>query len=126
MIRGRISQTLDPLIAIEVRNAAGAFEPLEVILDTGFTGHLMLPHDVIQRIGLEYGGRRSVILASGEVIGINAYTAIVSWDGRRRDVIVLESTSESLLGMSLLQGSRVTLDVLAGGDVLIEQISLPQ
>ena len=106
MIRGRISQTLDPLITIEVRSAAGAFEPLEVILDTGFTGHLMLPQDVIQRIGLDYGGRRSVILASGEVIGINAYTAIVSWDERRRDVIVLELTSESLLGMSLLQGSR--------------------
>ena len=123
MIRGRVSQALDPLITIEVRDADGGLEPLEVILDTGFTGHLTLPRDSIQRLRLTYSGRRTVILASGQMIGIDAYTAVVSWGGQHRDVVVLESISESLVGMSLLQGSRVTLDIRVGGVVLVERSS---
>lgn len=123
MIRGRVSQALDPLITIEVRDVDGGLELLEVVLDTGFTGHLTLPSDAIQRLGLTYGGRRTVILASGEMTGLDAYTAVVSWEGQHRDVLVLESISESLAGMSLLQGSRVTLDVWVGGEVLVEQSS---
>ena len=37
-------------------------------------------------------------------------------------MIVMESSSESLIGMSLLEGSRVTLDVHADGSVLIEDV----
>lgn len=125
MIRGRVSRTLDPLITLEVYDAYGVLEPLEVILDTGFTGHLTLPRDAIRRLGLTYGGRRTVILANGELRGVDAYTAVVSWGGEHRHVVVLESISESLAGMSLLQGYRVTLDVRADGDVLIEQAPLP-
>src|SRR5262249_60579706 len=35
-----------------------------------------------------------------------------TWHGRERDVIVLEADGDPLIGMSLLYGSRVTLDVV--------------
>ena len=120
MITGSVSQDLEALIAVNVEDGNGASHSLEVVVDTGFTGYLVLPQAVIRRLGLRFSGRRSVILASGEQSTVDAYAGIVSWHGRRRNVIALESSSESLIGMSLLSGSRVTLDVWADGSVLIE------
>jgi hypothetical protein len=48
--------------------------------------------------------------------------AVVSWDGQDRNVMVLEANGGPLLGMSLLYGSRVTLDVVDGGPVTIQTL----
>ena len=122
MITGSISQDLEALIAVDVEDGDGSSHSLEVVVDTGFTGYLVLPQGIIRRLGLRFSGRRSAILASGQQSTIDAYAGIVSWHRQRRNVIVLESSSESLLGMALLSGSRVTLDVRADGGVLIEDV----
>ena len=89
---------------------------LEVVVDA----YLVLPQAVISRLGLRFSGRRSVTIASVAQITVDAYAGIVSSHERRHNGIVLESSSESLIGMSLLSGSRVILDVRADGSVLIE------
>ena len=120
MIRGSVSQHLEALVTVDVEDGNGESRSLEVILDTGFTGYLVLPLATIRQLGLAFSGRRAVILASGERSAVDAYSGVVPWHGRRRNVIALESSSEFLLGLSLLSGSRVTLDVRAGGSVLVE------
>ena len=82
---------------------------------------LALPQRTIQRLRLERAGERRITLATGESMMVNAYFAIASWIGHRQDVIVFESGSESLLGMALLRGYRVTLDVQEDGDVIVER-----
>ena len=121
MITGRFNQRLEAVVAIDVEGSDGSSHTLELVLDTGFTGYLVLPQAVVRRLGLRYRGRRNVILASGERSALDSYAAAVNWHGRRRDVIVFESRSESLLGVALLSNSSVTLDVWAGGAVLIEE-----
>jgi clan AA aspartic protease len=103
-------------------DSAGHFESLEVVIDTGFTGYLTLPTDTIQLLGLPSAGRRIFELANGERFGFTAYLATVSWHGRLSDALVLQSDSAPLLGMDLLRGSRVTMDVLEGGHVIIEEL----
>ena len=120
MITGKFNQHLEAVVAIDVEGGDGVSHSLEVALDTGFTGYLVLPQGIISRLGLRYRGRRSIILADGERSTINSYASAVTWHGLRRDVIIFESRSESLLGTALLSNSRVTLDVWADGDVLIE------
>ena len=122
MIRGSVSQDLEPVIAVDVQDRDGVFHSLEVVLDTGFTGYLVFSSVIIQQLRLTYRGRRSVILATGEQSTVDAYAALVSWHGRARNVLVMESSSESLIGMSLLAGSRVTFDVHTGGEVLVEDV----
>ena len=41
----------------------------------------------------------------------------VVWHGEEREVTALESDAGPLVGMSLLYGSRVILDVINDGDV---------
>ena len=55
---------------------------------------------------------------------LNVYMARVVWHGRERDVLVSEVEGEPLVGISLLYGSRLTVDVIEGGSAAIEE--LPQ
>ena len=122
MIRGEVSEDQQALVNIEIIDAEGHPRPVEVILDTGFTGYLTLPAETIRQLGLVSVGRRTFELANGELFEFEAYLASVSWHGHLTDALVLRSTSEPLLGMTLLWGSRVTLNAIAQGEVRIETL----
>ena len=120
MITGNVNQALDPSIQIDIEDDDGNFHSTEVVLDTGFNGELALPFDAIRRLGLTYRGQSAISLAVGEALA-RYYDGTTLWHGRRRDLQVLETDGESLIGMSLLEGSVITIQARAGGSVLIEE-----
>jgi predicted aspartyl protease len=61
----------------------------------------------------------SFILAGGSIVALEVHRGTVTWDGADRGVLVLAADGDPLVGMSLLRGSRVTLDVVDGGPVTI-------
>ena len=123
MIRGRVSGSQRALIAVEIIDRDGLPQPVEVVLDTGFTGYLTLPLESISQLELPSVGQRTFELANGELFDFQVYLGSVSWHGRPSDVLVLQSDSDPLLGMALLWGSRVTMDALNDGEVGIEELS---
>ena len=102
MINGRVSAELDPLATIEIKNGQGGDQPVEVVVDTGFNGELVLLSHLVQSIGLEYIDDVPVVLAERQPRPVSAYDCVVSWHGRHREVVVLDMGSEPLLGMGLL------------------------
>ena len=102
-------------------NGSGDFESLDFIVDTGFDADATMPHDVIQRLALPYEGQAQVTLADEQQRQPNIYRGIVFWHGRQRNVMVIEMDGEPLLGISLLQGSILTISSRPGGNVLIEE-----
>ena len=126
MIRGKVNVNQQALINVDFMDGEGRPRPLEVILDTGFTGYLSLPRESINQLGLSSVGQRTFELANGELFEFQVYLESVSWHGRPSDVLILESDSVPLLGMTLLWGSRVTMDALDGGEVTIEELSPAQ
>ncbi len=121
MISGRVSAGLDPLVNIEFGNGTGSFQSLQVVVDTGFSGELALPSELIQSLGLDYIDDVSVALADRQERPVRAYDGVVFWQGRSRDVMVLDMGSEPLLGMALLLGSRLTVSCRPNGAVAIEE-----
>ena len=121
MISGIVTEDLDLLVTIEVFDGNGVLRSLEAVLDTGFNGDLALPRDVILELGLAYRGKLSWILATGQEETMSNYDGAVSWHGQSRDVEVVETASESILGMALVIGSKLTVDARIGGEVLIEE-----
>ena len=114
---------LRPEITISVAGATRVFLNQDAIVDTGFTGWLALPEDTIEELGLTQYGERPANQASG--MGVFAiYGALVSWNGEYRSVLVHRITGDPLIGMALLEGSRLTVDAREDGDVIIEK--LPQ
>ena len=92
------------------------------MLDTGFERELALLVPVIGQLGLQEYDFGFAEQPDGSFARVAIYRATVLWDGQRRQIDVVESGSAPLLGMELLLGSRVTLDVRDGGPITIEAL----
>ena len=130
MIRGKVRISaaeaeivlLQPVITISIAGADHAFQMEEAIVDTGFTGWLTLPKHIIEDLRLTCYGQRRAVLANGEPIASEVYSALVSWHGRIRPALVYQLDGKPLIGMALLSGSRLIADAWDGGDVIIEEV----
>ena len=122
MIGGYVNRDLEPVVPIEIEDSTGSFQSYDVVLDTGFTGELMLPRQAIERLGLTYRGEvDGWTSAVGEETSFSAYDGVVIWHGQTRKVVILENNREPLLGTSLLSGSKIYIDMKSGGEVQIEE-----
>ena len=61
------------------------------MIDTGFTGHLTLPAEVVRSLALSGRGFVEVELADGSTAALEVYDARVLWRGRERFVPVYEA-----------------------------------
>lgn len=123
-MRGRVvSGGREAVLNIEVYPEDGD-QPIEVeaVIDTGFTGHLTLPAGTVEDLELPREGNVEVELANGEIEEMGVYEARVLWHGRDVAVAVYETDGGPLLGMSLLRGSRLTVEAEPSGEVLIDEL----
>ena len=121
MLTGTV-RSLQAWVAVEILDQGNRPHRVEVLLDTGFDGHLKLLATTIQELELVRSGYRYGELADGTMVQFMSYDSTVLWDGQPRFVSVIEADADPLLGMELLLGSRVTLDVHDGGAVTIDTL----
>jgi clan AA aspartic protease len=121
MMTGRIAKR-EAILRLQVIDQNGAVVDVEAAIDTGFTGFVGLPAAVINAHSFDYLGQRQVTLGDGSLVALELYGAHVIWHGRRKLIILSTSNSGPVLGMALLEDSRLTMDVRDGGQVLIEPL----
>ena len=117
MITGIVNQEFEPIISISLRNADGNIYTQDAIVDTGFNGWLSLPPDLIDRLNLNWKRRGRAILGDGSECVFNVYEAMVLWDEDLLIIPVDEADSEPLVGMSLMEGYQLIVQVFEGGIV---------
>lgn len=123
MIAGLVTGDRQAVIHLTVRGPAGQEQEIEAIIDTGFDGWLSLPSSVIVPLGLVWRQRGRALLADGRESVFDIYEATVVWDGEARRVPVDEAETAPLVGMSLLEGCELTVQVRSGGNVIIRPLS---
>jgi len=111
-----------PTVELTLRAPNGQERTIEFIVDTGFTGYLTLPSSVIAALSLPFVQYYRAALADGSVTRLEVYAVRVLWDGALRDTDALSTGGEPLLGMSLLDGSKVNLQAIDGGSVTIKPL----
>ena len=121
MIRGTI-RNRESIIELEVYGPGQPTQQIQAVIDTGYNGYLTLPSHLVTALQLPFAGHRRGTLADGSVTRLDVYLASVVWHGRQIDVLILQAAGAPLIGMSLLEGSRLTMDVVDGGDVSIEEL----
>lgn len=121
MILGTINAQREAVVPLRIFGANGEPHAVQAILDTGFNSELTLPRALIVRLGLRSTGQRRTILGDASEVYLDVYAGTVTWHSRQRNVLVLCSEDGPFLGMSLLMGSRVVLDVTLGGTITIEE-----
>lgn len=97
------------------------FMAVEVVVDTGFTGALALPDQIIRELNLTRHGERIVSLAYGQR-SLPIYGAVVSWLGQRRAAAVYETDDKPLVGNALFTNCRIAIDFQEDGAVTIQPL----
>jgi clan AA aspartic protease len=120
MITGVVTSSREAVIHVLVRGAHDQEAEVEAVIDTGFTGFLTLPARLIARLGLPFAGTTRAALADGSEVSMDVFEATVLWGDQDRGVVVLAAEGAALVGMALLSGYRVTLEVQDRGAVRIE------
>jgi len=117
MITGVVNAEFEPIIPLSIRRSDGQIFPQDAIVDTGFNGWLSLPPDLITQLNLRWKRRGRAMLGDGSECIFNIYEAVVIWDGTLLTIPVDEADSEPLVGMSLMEGYQLTIQVSEGGQV---------
>lgn len=120
MILGQISADREAIIPVPVLDFGGQQTEVEAVIDTGFTDFLTLPPGLIASLRLTVRESVEFVLGDGSPVQFDTYVATVLWDGQQKNILVLASEGGPLVGMSLLYGYRVIMDVVDGGTVTIE------
>jgi clan AA aspartic protease len=118
MIEGTV-RNREALVELTIAGPTGLRLQIEAVIDTGYNGYLTLPESLVNTLQLPFSGHRRGMLADGSVIRLDVFLASLSWRDAEMDILVLTSSGSPLLGMSLLDGNRLSVDVAEGGDVSI-------
>ena len=125
--RGVVDGRRQAWVSVNLREDKGTFKSVAAVVDTGFSGHLTLPLEIIEQKGcppawLVSGRHNSVRLAGGVQRSRRTWNGVVIWHDRLKEVQVIESPGVPLVGMLLLSDCQLTVRVRPGGEVLIEEI----
>ena len=120
MIQGRVNGALEAMVRLVIQGSFGRTREIEAVVDTGYTGFLTLPLALVAELELSYASRGKAFLADGTVADFDVYDAVVMWEGHPVPVEVDATGDRPLLGMELLRGYSLHVEVSEGGRVVIE------
>lgn len=120
MIRGQVDAFDQAIIPLSIRRTDGMLLDLKVVIDTGFSDYLTLSSAQIAALALPFRLRQTFTLADGSDVEFDVYSATVVWDNRDRIVAALSADGDCLVGMRMLRGHHLFMDVIDGGEVRVD------
>ena len=124
MIKGRVNAHREALVSLLLRGAQGLEHTTEAVVDTGYNGFLTLPPGLIEQLNLPFLRSSRAILGDGSVIEFDIHEATVVWNDRLRRIPVDAADVSPLLGMGLLYGHGLNIEVIEDGSVLIRSLAI--
>ena len=123
MIIGSVNANREAVIEIAVLSDRKRIKAVRAVIDTGYTGDLMLPRAIVDELRLSLQAIQDAILGDGSLTTFEMYAGSVIWDGQVRRVEVNASETESLIGMGLLEEYKLEIDGRPGGAVRITALA---
>jgi clan AA aspartic protease len=113
-----VTRDLEPVISLVVIGKKQR-RRIRAVIDTGFSGYLCLPRKMIRELHLDFLMLTQFELADGQKVDMAAYRAKVEFQGSIRDIYIVQSESkDKLIGASLLEDQKLTIDYPARTVVL--------
>jgi clan AA aspartic protease len=99
---------LDVLVSSKLN---GQYAPVTTWIDTAFDGHLVFPHELIERLELDSLVETEAILADGSKVTLETFVCFVDWFGSRLPLQVIANDGRfPLLGTGLLEQRVLHID----------------
>ena len=109
-------------IRLRLKGLRGRRQEVEAVIDTGYTASLTLPPAIVAALGLRWRSMDRFTLADGSECLFDVYVAKVEWDGKVRPILVDEADADPLVGMRLLRGHELKMQIRARGKVTIKRL----
>jgi clan AA aspartic protease len=123
MIIGSVNTNREAVIQIAVLSDSKRIKAVRSVIDTGYTGDLMLPRAIVDELGLFLQAIQDATLGDGSLTTFEMYAGSVIWDGQVRRVEVNASETECLVGMGLLEEYKLEIEGRPGGMVRVTALS---
>ena len=120
MILGNVNALKQAVISLDLRGPQGHTERVDAIIDTGYDGYLTVTPDIVARLQFPFRETRAYELGSGDLIDFPVHNARIIWDGQAKEIATVVTDGGILVGMSLLTGFTLFMDVIDGGAVRTE------
>jgi clan AA aspartic protease len=123
MISGSVNARREAIITVTLIDPSGRSWDIDAVVDTGFNGEFTLSPQAVAAMGLQVAGTVPVLMPDGREDLLDLYRATNVWDGASRTVDVDAANTDPLVGMKLLAGYDVRIQVAEGGAVTIEPMA---
>jgi clan AA aspartic protease len=117
-----IVQSDEGCIRLIVQGPEEGEQEIEGVIDTGYTGALSLPSAVVAALGLRWQTSDRGILADGSECLFDVYEAEIVWDGTVRRLRIDEADADPLIGMTLLRGYELKMQIRDRGKITIKPL----
>jgi clan AA aspartic protease len=122
MMHEVVNLSCEATISLVVSNPNRQTRLIDAVIDTGYTGFLSLPREIIVTLSLPWTGIDRGTLGDGSEVTFAVYAATVIWDGQYRNIPVNEAETDPLVGMGLLYGYDLYIRAVEGGNVTIKPV----
>jgi clan AA aspartic protease len=123
MMQGTVNLNCEGTIPLVVSNQNRQTQLIDAVIDTGYTGFLSLPREIIVTLNLPWSGIDRGTLGDGSEVTFEVYTEAVIWDGQYRNIPVNKAETDPLIGMSLLYRYDLQIRAMEGGNVTIKAVA---
>ena len=95
---------------------------IQAVIDTGYNGFLTLPFETISFLDLPWTDVQRVNLADGSSQLCDVYEGRVIWNGQSIAVEIEAAETQPLVGMEMMEGHGLHIEVFEDGLVSIESL----
>ena len=120
MIEGMVNAAYEAALILTVQGQESRAREIEAVIDTGYNGFLTLPPALVGELDLPFVTSGEATLADGSAVSFDIQMVTVDWDGQARHVEADAAETTPLVGMRLLAGHDLHVEVENGGRVVIE------
>jgi len=120
VIEGTVNAVYEAALILTVEGPESQAREIEAVVDTGYNGFLTLPPVRVGELALPFVTGGEATLADGSAVGFDIHMVTVVWDGQARLVEADAAETTPLVGMRLLAGHDLHVEVENGGRVVIE------
>ena len=111
-MRGFVDASGRAIITIRIASSRqDSGHEINVWIDTGFTGDLVVPRGIVDQLALHQTGTTDGVLADGTQVLLKTFHCEIEWFGKFRSLEVIANDGEMpLLGVGLLLAKVLTID----------------
>ena len=120
MILGKVNPSYEAVVTLPLQDPEGLTRDIEAVVDTGYSGFLTLPPGLVDELGLPFAYMGQALLANDAEVDFDVHYVTVHWDGEPREIEADATGSTPLVGMLMLDGHTLNIEVESGGRVVID------